>query len=67
MQRLTELRGRRDNDAVESALQRLRNAAASSDNLMPFILESAEALATLGEISDAMRDVFGTYTERHGI
>ena len=42
----------------------LRNAAADDQvNTMPFILDAVKAYATVGEISDALRDVFGTYQE----
>ena len=58
---LDGFRAARDSDAVEAALDRLREAAASSGNLVPAIRASVEAAATLGEISDALRDEFGTY------
>lgn len=46
------------------SLQALRNAAADeAANTMPFILDAVRAYATVGEISDALRDVFGTYQE----
>ncbi len=41
----------------------MRRAAEGSENTMPFILDCVRAYATLGEICDAFRDVFGTYTE----
>ena len=65
-ERLKSMRAERDNRAVESALERLRNAARTDDNLMPLIIESVESLCTLGEISDALRDVFGTYSKHGG-
>ena len=50
--------------AVADSLQRLRSAAADEKvNTMPFILDAARAYATVGEISDALRDAFGTYAE----
>lgn len=61
---LQRLRARRDNARVENTLSALRRAAAGSDNLMPFILDCVEAYATLGEISDALREVFGQYGDR---
>ena len=64
VERLRQLRAERDATNVESCLQRLRNAAENKDNLMPFIIEAVQNLATLGEISDALRDVFGEYHER---
>jgi methylmalonyl-CoA mutase, N-terminal domain len=61
--RLRELRASRDQSAVESRLCALEAAARSSDNLMPHILACAEAYATVGEISDRLRAVFGEYQE----
>jgi methylmalonyl-CoA mutase, N-terminal domain len=61
--RLQELRATRDSDTATSSLERLRNAAASTENLMTFIIACVEAECTLGEISDALRSVFGTYKE----
>jgi methylmalonyl-CoA mutase N-terminal domain/subunit len=61
--RLKKLRAGRSNDEVTRRLNALRKAAEGSDNLMPFIYEAVKAYATLGEICDAMREVFGTYEE----
>jgi len=61
IQRLEALRAERDSDAVTAALARLTNAAGSKDNLMPSIIECVERLCTLGEISDSLRKVFGSY------
>jgi methylmalonyl-CoA mutase N-terminal domain/subunit len=61
--KLTALRGRRDNAAVAAALARIEQAARGTDNLMPPILDAVRAYATIGEISDAMRKVFGLYQE----
>jgi methylmalonyl-CoA mutase N-terminal domain/subunit len=62
--RLRELRASRDNRTVDGRLCALENAARSSDNLMPHILACAEGYATVGEISDRLRAVFGEYHER---
>jgi len=62
-QRLAELKQRRDNARVRSTLESLGGAAATSENLMPYILESVRAYATLGEMCDVLRPVFGTYEE----
>jgi methylmalonyl-CoA mutase N-terminal domain/subunit len=62
--RLRDLRASRDASAVDASLCALENAARSSDNLMPRILTCAEAYATVGEISDRLRAVFGEYRER---
>jgi methylmalonyl-CoA mutase N-terminal domain/subunit len=59
--RLTRVRKERDGDAVERALMRLRRAAGGSENLMPHIVEAVKAYATIGEICDTLRAVFGTY------
>jgi methylmalonyl-CoA mutase N-terminal domain/subunit len=61
--RLKRLRADRSNDEVERRLSTLRKAAAGSDNLMPHLYEAVKAYATLGEICDAMREVFGIYEE----
>jgi methylmalonyl-CoA mutase, N-terminal domain len=64
IERVQALRGRRDSAAVESALVRLRQAAArDGDNLMPPLVEAAKAYVTLGEMCDALRSVWGTWTE----
>jgi methylmalonyl-CoA mutase N-terminal domain/subunit len=62
-ERLTKLRVERSNDGVARRLNALRTAAKSADNLMPFIFDAVKSYATLGEICDALRDVFGTYEE----
>jgi len=61
---LERVRKSRDARAVEQSLERLRNAAADPEaNTMPFIVDAVKAYATVGEISDALRAVFGTYLE----
>jgi methylmalonyl-CoA mutase N-terminal domain/subunit len=61
---LNKVRAERDSQKVTDSLQALRNAAGDeSANTMPFILDAVRAYATVGEISDALRDVFGTYQE----
>jgi methylmalonyl-CoA mutase N-terminal domain/subunit len=62
-ERLTKLRADRSSDEVARRLAALRKAAAGTENLMPFIFEAVKAYATLGEVCDALRDVFGTYEE----
>ena len=61
--RLQTLRQERDNERVEQTLNALRNAAEGTDNTMPYILDAVRAYATLGEITDVFRDVFGEYRE----
>ena len=63
VERLRALRARRDKKPWEAALQQVEDAARSGDNLMPRILTAVEASATVGEISDTMRRVFGEYEE----
>lgn len=63
-QRLDALRRERDNARVAAALQRLREAAMGATNLVPLILDAVECDTTLGEISDALREVFGEYQEQ---
>ncbi|CUS02728.2 Methylmalonyl-CoA mutase, N-terminal domain [Candidatus Promineifilum breve] len=63
MARLAQLRQERDNERVAAALEGLRAAATGTDNTMPFILDAVRAYATLGEITDVFRAVFGTYEE----
>jgi methylmalonyl-CoA mutase N-terminal domain/subunit len=62
-QKLAALRERRDNAATGAALKALDEAARGSANLLPRILAAVEAWATLGEISDALRKVFGEQQE----
>jgi methylmalonyl-CoA mutase N-terminal domain/subunit len=59
--KLNALKAERNNQAVSVALDNLKEAAKGTANLMPFILAAVEAYATLGEVSDAMRTVFGEY------
>jgi len=61
IRRLEELRARRDPVRVEEALAALAEAAAGDANVMPHILAAVEARATLGEIADTLREVFGEY------
>ena len=61
--KLAALRARRDNGKVQRTLDGLRRAAEGTENTMPFLLDAVRAYATLGEICDALRGVFGTYQE----
>jgi methylmalonyl-CoA mutase, N-terminal domain len=64
LQLLNKVRTERDSQKVQIALDALRKAAADpSVNTMPPIIDAVKAYATVGEISDALRDVFGTYQE----
>jgi methylmalonyl-CoA mutase N-terminal domain/subunit len=62
-EKLRRLRAERSAEEVRRRLDALRQAAEGTENLMPYIYEAVRAYATLGEICDAMRDVFGTYEE----
>src|SRR5690348_13745447 len=62
-ERLRRLRASRSNDEVERKLAALRKAGGGDENLMPHLIGAVKAYATLGEICDALREVFGVYTE----
>ena len=61
--RLAELKKTRDNDAVQRTLEALRTTARGKGNTMPAILDCVRAYATVGEMCDALRDVWGEYEE----
>ncbi len=61
--RLAKLKRQRNNEKVKVALDRLRDAAQGKENLMPYLIEAAHTYATLGEITNALKDVFGEYEE----
>jgi methylmalonyl-CoA mutase N-terminal domain/subunit len=64
LETLTRIRQTRDARKVEQTLQALRNVAADPNaNTMPPLIDAVKAYATVGEISDALREVFGTYQE----
>jgi methylmalonyl-CoA mutase N-terminal domain/subunit len=60
-ERVKRFRAQRDVGAVTAALMALKSAAQGGENLMPHIVASVRSLATLGEISDSLREVFGEY------
>ena len=62
--RVRALRASRDQARVARALEDLKAAARGTDNLMPPILEASRAYATVGEMCDALREVFGEYEEQ---
>jgi methylmalonyl-CoA mutase N-terminal domain/subunit len=64
VKRLTALKSRRAEKRVIAALDRVEQTARRDENLMPSVLEAVEAYATLGEISDRLREVFGEYKGR---
>ncbi|MEM3655172.1 MAG: methylmalonyl-CoA mutase family protein [Thermoprotei archaeon] len=63
VERVKRLRATRDNRAVEEKLEELRRAARSKRNLVPYVIECVRVSATLGEIVNALKQVFGEYTE----
>ena len=63
IERVRALRARRNAQPCTAALQAVEDAARTGENLMPKIIAAVEAFATVGEISDAMRRVFGEYKE----
>jgi methylmalonyl-CoA mutase N-terminal domain/subunit len=62
-ERLSKLRADRSKAEVDRRLNALRKAAEGKDNLMPFLFDAAKAYATVGEVCDTLREVFGTYEE----
>ena len=65
--RLVAFKQRRARAAVDAALASVERAAAGTQNLLPHILKAVEARATLGEISDRLRAVFGSYRPASGV
>jgi len=63
VERLRAFRAKRDQAKAEAAVRKIDEAARNGDNLMPIIVEAVENNATVGEICDSMRKVFGEYKE----
>jgi methylmalonyl-CoA mutase N-terminal domain/subunit len=63
IEKLKKLRKERDNEKVKHRLRNLKEVAKSSDNLYPAVLEAVESYATVGEVCDVLREVFGQYQE----
>jgi methylmalonyl-CoA mutase N-terminal domain/subunit len=63
VERVRSLRAKRNRETWQAAIRAVEDTARSGENLMPLILAAVEASATVGEISDAMRKVFGEYKE----
>jgi methylmalonyl-CoA mutase N-terminal domain/subunit len=59
--KINALKASRDNKSVQDALQKLSDAAKGPANLMPYILAAVESYATLGEVANTLRAVFGEY------
>jgi len=66
-QALRQLREQRDNRAVANALKELKKAAKEGKNIVPYVFEAVKCYATLGEISDVLREIYGEYTESTSI
>ena len=62
-QKIEKIKRERDDTLVEKSLQNLKKAAQGVDNLLPPTLDAVKAYATLGEIADVLREVFGEYRE----
>ncbi|MFW5924108.1 MAG: acyl-CoA mutase large subunit family protein [archaeon] len=62
IERLEETKADRDDEAVDAALEALRDAARGDDNLMPYIVDAVKVYATVGEIAGVLREEFGEYT-----
>jgi methylmalonyl-CoA mutase N-terminal domain/subunit len=62
IERIKRLKSKRNQPVVSAALNRLQDSAKGNENLIPKILDCVESYATLGEISDALRSVWGEYT-----
>ena len=61
IQKLQALKAKRDNEKVAECLKKIKDHATNSQNLMPVVIDAVENLCTLGEIADALRQVFGEY------
>jgi len=62
-EKLAKIKGKRDSHSVKKTLAALKEAAEGNGNIVPLILDAVRAYATVGEISDTLRDVFGEYRE----
>lgn len=61
--RLEKIKAARDNEAVKAALEKLREAAKGTENLMPYLIDAVKTYATLGEICGVLREEFGEYKQ----
>lgn len=61
--RLEKMKAARDNEAVKAALEKLREAARGTENLMPYLIDAVKTYATLGEICGVLREEFGEYKQ----
>jgi methylmalonyl-CoA mutase N-terminal domain/subunit len=63
IRKLNKLKEERNNDKVKEKLERLKEAARGTENLMPFIIDAVREYTSIGEIINALKEVFGTYHE----
>jgi methylmalonyl-CoA mutase N-terminal domain/subunit len=63
IERTKKIKTERDNNLVNKTLSRLKEAAKNNENLVPFVLDAVKAYASIGEIMDVMRTVFGEYRD----
>ena len=61
---LSKIKSERNNEVVIKSLSDLKKAAESDENLLPFILNSVKSYASIGEICNVLREVFGEYKEQ---
>jgi methylmalonyl-CoA mutase N-terminal domain/subunit len=67
IKRLNEVRAKRDNAEVNRRLDVLRKVAESSENIMPYVIDTVRAYATVGEITNVLKEVFGEFKEPVGL
>lgn len=60
-EKLARLRAKRNNDKVQECLNRIKQAAKAESNIMPYVVDAVESYATLGEIADSLRTIYGEY------
>ncbi len=63
IERLNKIKAERNNDKVKETLEKLKGAAKGTENLIPYIMDAVREYASVGEIIDALKEVFGTYHE----
>lgn len=63
IEKLQQLKSERDNEKVQTCLRQIRSKAGTAENLMPCLIEAAKAYASIGEITDVLKDVWGTYKD----
>ncbi len=63
IEELKKIKRERDNSKLQACLDRLKVAAAGEENLMPYLIECAKAYASLGEITNSLKEVWGSYKE----